>query len=466
SLTAVSTKFVRLGSAWPDGFTLTNGSIGGILIRDNSASVAYVVDINTGQIVTRFDFQNDGNNSQSPGTSTVIEHKFASGYEYASLNMVYFRNRWYNLSTGRWCSEDPFGTVDFENLYSYCVNDPVRWADPYGTYMSTGLCSLIGRFEDGLRDWATLKPIRSYLQNVCNKYNDVPERSDFDVAILATLDITGNLSTCGAVDMIVDIEVEELEPFSGEFWSRSAAVGIDLGVWALLGAAGKCSSSGGRILRNAVRCGDRSVPAFRLAETSLVAEGEASAPAGYVSPAVKMAGKADGPKVNPLPYLREAPTSFTNFSNISDDLAILNLKPGKDGCFLIEESQIKELYNKWIAKATRCKPLLGFKRVGDEMATYKDGTTLFFRKTSKSGGPAIDIDYKGPDGKQTHIKIHVLKGKGSLSLCLHSSCLREQTIGCRWSMSRELSSQSEVLKSGTKSARNRFESFGKLSVAD
>ncbi|MFA4986280.1 MAG: RHS repeat-associated core domain-containing protein, partial [Candidatus Brocadiia bacterium] len=130
----VDAKIVSIanGGVWT-GYTATTGIIGGFYVQDNSACIAYVFDSNTNDLLTAFDYSGDGSNTQVVGNQP-IEHKFASGYEYPNGDMVYFRSRWYNISAGRFCSEDPLGDIDHTNLYLYCANDPVGNMDPYGEY--------------------------------------------------------------------------------------------------------------------------------------------------------------------------------------------------------------------------------------------------------------------------------------------------------------------------------------------
>ena len=46
--------------------------------------------------------------------------------------LVHFRARWYDPATGRWLSPDPIGLEGGLNLYCFCGNDPVNYADPSG----------------------------------------------------------------------------------------------------------------------------------------------------------------------------------------------------------------------------------------------------------------------------------------------------------------------------------------------
>lgn len=46
--------------------------------------------------------------------------------------LSFFRNRFYDQSTGRWTQEDPMGVAGGVNLYAYSGNNPVSHTDPFG----------------------------------------------------------------------------------------------------------------------------------------------------------------------------------------------------------------------------------------------------------------------------------------------------------------------------------------------
>ena len=57
---------------------------------------------------------------------------FQSGHYDPDTSLIRFGARWYDPSTGRWLSKDPILLEGGFNLYAFCGNDPVNFADPGG----------------------------------------------------------------------------------------------------------------------------------------------------------------------------------------------------------------------------------------------------------------------------------------------------------------------------------------------
>jgi uncharacterized protein RhaS with RHS repeats len=46
--------------------------------------------------------------------------------------LYYYRARYYDPTLGRFLQEDPIGFISEMNLYTYVLNNPVNYVDPYG----------------------------------------------------------------------------------------------------------------------------------------------------------------------------------------------------------------------------------------------------------------------------------------------------------------------------------------------
>ncbi len=103
------------------------------IITDHLGSPRLVVNVSTGVIVQRIEYDEFGNviYDSNPGFQPF---GFAGGLYDSDTKLVRFRARDYDGTTGRWISKDPIGfSGGNPNLYSYVVNDPMNRFDPWGT---------------------------------------------------------------------------------------------------------------------------------------------------------------------------------------------------------------------------------------------------------------------------------------------------------------------------------------------
>ncbi|MDM8563868.1 RHS repeat-associated core domain-containing protein, partial [Candidatus Marithioploca araucensis] len=109
------------------------------VIADSLGSPRLVVNIATGEIVQRMDYDEFGKviEDTNPGFQPF---GFAGGLYDSETGLVRFGARDYDPEVGRWTAKDP---IDFDggdaNLYGYIWNDPINFADPSG--LCAGVCT-------------------------------------------------------------------------------------------------------------------------------------------------------------------------------------------------------------------------------------------------------------------------------------------------------------------------------------
>jgi RHS repeat-associated protein len=103
------------------------------IITDQLGSVRLVVDVMTGQVVQRMDYDPFGRvlADTSPGFQPF---GFAGGMHDAATGLVRFGVRDYDPQTGRWTTKDPLGFGGGNtSVYAYASDDPVNLIDPDGS---------------------------------------------------------------------------------------------------------------------------------------------------------------------------------------------------------------------------------------------------------------------------------------------------------------------------------------------
>ena len=133
------TRFVYGGRGNVPAYLIKNGQTFRV-IADFLGSPRLVVNVTTGQIVQRMDYDEFGKviEDTNPGFQPF---GFAGGIYDTDTGLVRFGARDYDPETGRWTAKDP---IDFDggdaNLYGYIWNDPINSADPSGLVACGGVC--------------------------------------------------------------------------------------------------------------------------------------------------------------------------------------------------------------------------------------------------------------------------------------------------------------------------------------
>jgi RHS repeat-associated protein len=106
-----------------------NGSTALVLFVTDGAGRQFVAADSNG---TQFSSPNDGGWTYTGGTGTTASFdsdRLSAGQQ---AGISYFRNRTYDMNTGRWMQEDPIGIAGGDNLYQFNGNNPVTFTDPFG----------------------------------------------------------------------------------------------------------------------------------------------------------------------------------------------------------------------------------------------------------------------------------------------------------------------------------------------
>jgi len=126
----VSRFIYGTGEHTPD-YMVKNGTTYG-LVKDYLGSVRLVMDITTGTIVQRLDYDAFGRviNDTDPGFQPF---GFAGGLYDPNTGLTRFGARDYDAQAGRWTTKDPIRFHGGDtNLYAYVGNNPVNAIDPTG----------------------------------------------------------------------------------------------------------------------------------------------------------------------------------------------------------------------------------------------------------------------------------------------------------------------------------------------
>ncbi|WP_292975308.1 RHS repeat-associated core domain-containing protein [Nitrosomonas sp.] len=67
-----------------------------------------------------------------PNIATGIRFRYTGQQFLGSLNLYYYKARFYSPALGRFLQTDPIGTADDLNLYAYVGNNPINFSDPSG----------------------------------------------------------------------------------------------------------------------------------------------------------------------------------------------------------------------------------------------------------------------------------------------------------------------------------------------
>ncbi|GEM_PF-1082216 len=175
------------------------------LVTDQLGSVRLVVNVMTGEVVQRLDYDVWGNvlNDTNPGFQPF---GFAGGLYDSLTGLVRFGAREYDPAVGRWTSKDPIGFASEDtNLYAYVYSDPVNQIDPSGLFLNlVAGCLISGGIELasqmiingkslGCVDWGSVALETATGCNPFSKWKKVSKVIEGAQCVLGNSFVTGTL---------------------------------------------------------------------------------------------------------------------------------------------------------------------------------------------------------------------------------------------------------------------------------
>jgi RHS repeat-associated protein len=130
----ITSRFVYAGGGGIPAY-LVRGGVTYRVISDHLGSPRLVLDVATGQVAQRLDYDEFGNVTEETLQSgfAPIPFGFAGGLHDRDTGLVHFGAREYDPDTGRWTTKDPIRFAGGDgNLYAYAGNDPVNNVDLAG----------------------------------------------------------------------------------------------------------------------------------------------------------------------------------------------------------------------------------------------------------------------------------------------------------------------------------------------
>ena len=194
---------------------------------DGLGSVVALTDVD-GDLVEKYSYDAFGNTTIRDASNTVIPYSslsinnpfmFTGRYYEPLRGIYYYRARVYKPSIGRFLQPDPIGYKGGLNLYSYCLNNPINYIDPYGLDVWIGERDLfhkninVGNPEGSYQSWSYRikgKSIGGMINNLLN-----PFAKDFRRGVIyrdlkeGKIDKSKYLKTTPEIDNVVSTMIDK-----------------------------------------------------------------------------------------------------------------------------------------------------------------------------------------------------------------------------------------------------------------
>jgi RHS repeat-associated protein len=103
---------------------------------DGNGNVSVLISASSGTVTASYDFGPFGEVLRAEGTAAYANPvRFSTKYQDAETDLLYYGERYYSASTGRWLSRDPIEESDGPNVYAFVRNDPIDAVDSDGRFV-------------------------------------------------------------------------------------------------------------------------------------------------------------------------------------------------------------------------------------------------------------------------------------------------------------------------------------------
>ncbi len=149
-------------------------------IHDVQGNIIKLIDIETSQVHDFGYIDPFGNNLSNISINNWCPWFFASKHYDYELDLVYFGHRYYSPSLKRWITCDTFSPFTNNNLYTYVLNNPFRYADPDGKFailiplVGLGAKTLIEAIAISIGIWGIVETGKIINQENSNKKEKEP----------------------------------------------------------------------------------------------------------------------------------------------------------------------------------------------------------------------------------------------------------------------------------------------------